>query len=443
MVELDPAFLLMAAGSIAVGLGAAAVCLRKPSKSSEATVLSNTKFEQSAAVKPKKKQSKSKKTTSSTEPTLSAAETAESEIAAILASVEGEKTVKKNKAVVKVVQSASVIAALKAAAKIAEDKAEAEARAEEEEENASDLAEAAAEAAAKAEIFEKNRLAKAQRLSKTMLMRGEVEKAAQTSYEAEALNNAYESAKQIAKEMAETNENKKSVMEAEKIFAKNYEAANVSAEMLAEEMEEEMKKNKKPKESAEQKVARLERQKLAKVKKTEEEGLSKSVAIKLAATENVTTPSTYSPTPTPVHIDGWAVVEDKRKVKAKVLPSAPTKSDATDTDDMEASEEPAVPKDFVKAEISVSQKKIGTIIGPKGITLHGIQAATGVEINTPKGDRDSTGLVVVTVTGTADGVARATEAINDLCAKGYSKLLAGEDFKESSMEVHPRYTRHM
>lgn len=440
MVELDPTFLLMAAGSIAVGLGSLALCLGKP-KTSETKVSSHSKVEQSAVVKPKKKQSKSKKSTSS-KPALSVAESTESEIAAILASVEPqEKTVKKNKEVVKVAQSASVIAALKAAAKVAEDAAEAEARAEEEEEDAADLAAEAAEAALKAEIFEKNRLAKAQRLSKTMLIRGEVEKAAQTTYEAEALNNAYESAKLIAKQMAETNENKKSIMEAERLFTKNYEAANKSAKLLAEEMEEEMKKNKKPKESTEQRLARLERQKLAKVKKIEEEGLSKSAAIKLAATENISTPSVYSQSApvAPAHIDGWAVVEDKRKVKAKVLPSAPAKSDALDTDDVEGEDkEPAVPVDFVKAEISVNQKKIGTIIGPKGITLHGIQAATGVEINTPKGDRDSTGLVVVTVTGTADGVARATEAINDLCGKGYSRLLAGEDFKESSMEVHPR-----
>jgi KH domain len=65
--------------------------------------------------------------------------------------------------------------------------------------------------------------------------------------------------------------------------------------------------------------------------------------------------------------------------------------------------------------------------------------ATGVEINTPKVDRDSTAPMVITVTGTADGVARATKAINELVTKGYCKLLASDDFKEGSIEVHPKY----
>ena len=62
-----------------------------------------------------------------------------------------------------------------------------------------------------------------------------------------------------------------------------------------------------------------------------------------------------------------------------------------------------------------------------------------MEIQTPKGERDtSNASVIITVTGTADGVARATKAINELCTKGYTKLLAGEDFKEGSIDVHPR-----
>ena len=37
--------------------------------------------------------------------------------------------------------------------------------------------------------------------------------------------------------------------------------------------------------------------------------------------------------------------------------------------------EPSQPADFVKTEISVESKKIGVIIGHKGVTLHGIQGA--------------------------------------------------------------------
>ena len=64
--------------------------------------------------------------------------------------------------------------------------------------------------------------------------------------------------------------------------------------------------------------------------------------------------------------------------------------------------------------------------------------ATGVEINTPKGERDATSPIIITVAGPAEGVSRAIKAINELVSKGYTKLLAGEDFKEGSLEVHPR-----
>lgn len=35
--------------------------------------------------------------------------------------------------------------------------------------------------------------------------------------------------------------------------------------------------------------------------------------------------------------------------------------------------EPSQPADYVKTEVTVESKKIGIIIGPKGVTLHGIQ----------------------------------------------------------------------
>ena len=66
-----------------------------------------------------------------------------------------------------------------------------------------------------------------------------------------------------------------------------------------------------------------------------------------------------------------------------------------------------------------------------------------MEINTPKGERDTTSPIIITVAGPAEGVSRAIKAINELVSKGYTKLLAGEDFKEGSLEVHPRYAKYI
>ena len=244
---------------------------------------------------------------------------------------------------------------------------------------------------------------------------------------------AVELAAAAARRVAEIEEDARQA-EIEKVEAQAEIAAALADKLLAEEEE---KKNKKPKESAEQKSARLERVKIAKMKKTEEEEMSKIVAIELATAESKSAALTRTDASVaPMPADGWAVVEDKRKVKAKAVVAAvaavapPTSEGVTPT-------EPVVPADFAKTEIPVDSKKIGSIIGPKGVTLHGIQDMCGVEINTPKGERDGSAPVIVTVSGPAEGVERAIQAINDICTKGYSKLLAGEDFKEGSIDVLP------
>ena len=63
--------------------------------------------------------------------------------------------------------------------------------------------------------------------------------------------------------------------------------------------------------------------------------------------------------------------------------------------------------------------------------------------NTPTNIRHNTSSLQtqVTVSGTADAVAKATRAIKDMVTKGYSKLIAGEDFQESSVMV--RTPRHI
>lgn len=350
MVEVDP-MILFAAGTIAASLAAAALCLR-PSPSS-ADKLMDQLPQQAAAVKPKKKQTRSAK--KSAPVTEIVVQSEESEIAAIMADLTRNDAPPKPVKKAKETSKNFTVSPADAAAAIAARKA-------------ADIAELAA---------------------------------------------ANELLEEEAREEAE--------------------AAALAEKLIAEEEE---KKSKKAKESPEQKAARLERVKLAKVKKIEEEELSKSAAIELATAESMMIAQMMKAASSAVEVraDGWAVVEDKRKVKAKALPPVAVIPVATDS---AVPSEPAVPVDFVKAEISVDAKKIGVIIGPKGVTLHGIQDATGVEINTPKGDRDSATPVIITISGTADGVAMATRAINDLCAKGYSKLLAGEDFRESYIDVHP------
>lgn len=230
MVEVDP-MLLIAAGSIAAGLAAAALCLRAPSKQITKNTKSSHKVDESAAVKPKKKPSKAAKKSSSGSNNDSAADS-ESEIAALLADIGPitvqKKVVKKGKEASKTSGPSSVeVAAAKAAQRKIDDAAEA--------------------AAKKAEAAE--------------------------------------------------------------------EAAELEAALLAEE--EEAKKSKKAKESPAQKLARLERQRLAKVKKTEEDELSKSAAIQLAAAESkiLSAASKSGASAQSAHVDGWAVVEDKRKVR--------------------------------------------------------------------------------------------------------------------------------
>ena len=234
MVEVDP-MLLITAGSIAVGLAAAALCLRAPAKQSDKKIITNKKVEQVATVKPKKKAAKTVKKVVSAPANDSAAESDESEIAALIADIGHvdlqPKPVKKAKEAAKVSgPTAAEVAATKAAAK---------------------------------------RIAEA----------------------AEAVQKAHQKA-----EAAE-------------------EAARLIAIALA--AEEEAKKSKKAKETPEQRAARLDRQRLAKVKKVEEEELSKTAAIQLAAVESklVSRVSITGNIAQPVQVDGWAVVEDKRKVR--------------------------------------------------------------------------------------------------------------------------------
>lgn len=188
-------------------------------------------------------------------------------------------------------------------------------------------------------------------------------------------------------------------------------------------------KSKKAKETPEQRAARLERQKVAKQKKKE----SDAVAIVESVTSVASVPAVPEPVDRPsvpaVQSDGWNVVEDKRKQKPKKAKKEDVASvvDAT----------PASPE-LVTAKVPVDSKKIGALIGPKGVTLRAIQEASGATMTMPKVDRDA-GPTAVTLVGTTEAVNKATALIKEICLKGYAATLEGEDFQESSITVNSMY----
>lgn len=106
----------------------------------------------------------------------------------------------------------------------------------------------------------------------------------------------------------------------------------------------------------------------------------------------------------------------------------------------------AVPTEISKS-VKVESKRLGVIIGPKGVTKIAIQDATSTEIRTPRldpeakdKDRDSSALVDVEVIGSQDWeVNAAIKAVKDMASKGYCALLAGENFSEGSITVHSTF----
>lgn len=236
-------------------------------------------------------------------------------------------------------------------------------------------------------------------------------------------------------------------------------------ETLVEESEivtEEMKKNKKAKETPEQKASRLERQKNAKVVKKVE--IEEQILFSASIPDIETTTSESYTSASPQQFDGWAVVEEKRKLKTKKPESEGNSPSPTPEPVTRPVEEVSVPVPApvstpatapapvpapipvpepvviptVTSEIQVEAKKLGLLIGPKGVTKIGIQNATGVEINMPKADKDATGLVTISVTGEAAAVKKAVNALNELVVKGYTTLLTPEDFVEGSVTVQSK-----
>lgn len=194
-------------------------------------------------------------------------------------------------------------------------------------------------------------------------------------------------------------------------------------------VEEEPKSNKKAKETPEQRAARLERQKISKQKKADEAAAAALLTKAPAPVAPKPVSDSFNISSQQSQIsDGWAVVEDRRKKKPKPVE---VKTSAASNDE-DATLQAA--SSVVTEQVIVDAKKIGGIIGPKGVTLHAIQDMTDVKIDTPK-DRDGSPQVAVTVSGTAEGVVAAIKIIKELNSKGYSKALEGDNFNESAISV--------
>lgn len=106
--------------------------------------------------------------------------------------------------------------------------------------------------------------------------------------------------------------------------------------------------------------------------------------------------------------------------------------------------EPAAPPapvvETITTPVSADSKKLGLLIGPKGVTKIGIQNLTGATIEMPKVEKDApASQVTINVTGPAASVAKAVHALNELILKGYCTLLAGDDFQEGYVAIHPRF----
>lgn len=216
--------------------------------------------------------------------------------------------------------------------------------------------------------------------------------------------------------------------------AKDVEPVKVAAKVSTPEVtpepvvatSEASDKKKKVKETPEQKAARLERQ-----KKRKEEAEASAQPESAPETERVEFVSRVPPT------DVWEVV-DKKKQKPKkqpVTPTAPTGATPSGST-VEVPSAPAAPEQTT-SKLTVDPKKIGIIIGPKGATLRSIQELTEATINMPKADRDTNAKSAsITIVGSADAVQNATNIIIELCTKGYSTRLEGENFQESHLSVH-------
>ena len=139
-------------------------------------------------------------------------------------------------------------------------------------------------------------------------------------------------------------------------------------------------------------------------------------------------------------VDEWALVGGNKKPKKQapvVAEKTVSKAISKAADESVQVQESAAVIDKVTIDTVIDSKKVGVVIGPKGVTKIALQTALNVEINLPKTAKESSEPVTVSVSGPAENVPKAIKAIQDLCTKGYSAVIEGEDFRETQVSVQP------
>jgi predicted RNA-binding protein Jag len=122
-----------------------------------------------------------------------------------------------------------------------------------------------------------------------------------------------------------------------------------------------------------------------------------------------------APKPIVVPEEEWEVVGDRRKQKPKKVVEESPKA----TEDVTP-----LPKLQIVTEtktLAVDAKKVGALIGPKGVTLRHIQEVTSTLIqipksSTPKEGESASDSAKISVTGPAAGVAQAIKMLSDIAA---------------------------
>ena len=156
----------------------------------------------------------------------------------------------------------------------------------------------------------------------------------------------------------------------------------------------------------------------------------------------------------------WATIPVQKKKNKKM--KQPANGGAAANGANGANGATTTPAVVVSERVTIDSSRVGIIIGPKGATMNAIQEKTGVklDVNAPKPDdaagsnggggnnqfrpvrggmmKKQTATVIITG-GTNESRVIAKKAILELADRGYSSLLMGDQFGESTVTVHPRF----
>lgn len=184
---------------------------------------------------------------------------------------------------------------------------------------------------------------------------------------------------------------------------------------------------KKSKETSEQREARIARQKARKGTETDSSKVTAEVPLNTIID---------GPKASASVAEEWEIVEDKRKEKKAKKQATMSAAAVVKTKAEEKSDEPAVPLDNnISAQLLVESRKIPAIMGLKGATLKALQDATSCQIIVPKNEKASKSVTLL-ISGKANDVAIASEAIQELANKGYCNILEGDGFQEHNVSIY-------